>query len=200
MTDDRRYAPATARNRDAILDVLRAVLPPRGVVLEIASGSGEHALHFARALPHLAWQPSDPASEALASIAAWRAQEGPTNLLAPIALDASSIAWPIMRADAIVCINMIHISPWSATQGLLRAAGRVLPSGAPLVVYGPFLRADAALAPSNEAFDADLKARDPRWGLRDLDIVRDLAGTYCLDCDGVMEMPANNIAVVLRRR
>lgn len=200
MTDDRRYAPATARNRDAILDVLRAVLPPQGLVLEIASGSGEHALHFAQALPELTWQPSDPAPEARASIAAWRAQEGSPNLLAPVALDAGSSEWPIIQADAIVCINMVHISPWCATEGLMLGAGRVLPSAAPLVLYGPFLRADAPLAPSNAAFDADLKARDPRWGLRELEAVCDVARGQGFDREAVTEMPANNLAVVLRRR
>ena len=200
MTDARRHAPATLRNREPILAVLREVLPARGTVLEIASGSGEHALYFAAALPQLSWQPTDPSPEARASIAVWREEADSANLLLPLAIDATLAAWPIVQADAIVCINMIHISPWEASEGLMRAAERILPPGGPLVLYGPFLRADRPLAPSNAAFDADLKLRDPRWGLRDLDIVCDLAAKHGLARHSVIDMPANNIAVVLRRR
>lgn len=200
MTDARRYAPATLRNRDPILAVLRQVLPLTGTVLEIASGSGEHAVYFAQELPQLSWQPSDPSLEACASIAAWRAQEGSDNLMAPLALDAAGNDWPIGDADAIVCINMVHISPWKATVGLMRGAARIMPVGAPLVLYGPFLRADTPLAPSNAEFDASLKARDPRWGLRDLDTVCDLALAQGLRREQVIEMPANNLMLVLRRR
>ena len=199
MPDERRHAPATLRNRDPILALLRAVLPARGLVLEIASGSGEHAVHFSRALPALTWQPSDPAAEARASIAAWRNEERLPNLLAPLALDAACADWPITDADAIVCINMVHISPWSATVGLMSGAGRLLPPAAPLVLYGPYRRAGLPLASSNAEFDADLKARDPQWGLRDLEAVYALARAHGLKCDTMTEMPANNLAVVLRR-
>lgn len=200
MPDARRQAPAAARNRDPILAILREVLPPRGLVLEIASGSGEHAIHFARALPALTWQPSDPSPEARASIAAWRAAEALDNVCEPLALDAGAAPWPIARADALLCINMTHISPWEATEGLMHGAGRLLGSGAPLVLYGPYRRAGQALEPSNAAFDADLKARDPRWGLRDLDAVCALADRHGFARERVTEMPANNLTVVLRRR
>lgn len=199
MTDFRRHAPATLRNREPILAVLRQVLPPTGKVLEIASGSGEHAVYFARELPQLRWQPSDPSPDACASIAAWRADEGSANLMAPLAIDAASDDWAISDADALVCINLIHISPWEATVGLMRGARRILPAGSPLVLYGPFRRAGTPLAPSNAEFDASLKARDPCWGLRDLDFVCDLALTHGLAREQVIEMPANNLMLVLRK-
>lgn len=200
MSQARRHAPATLRNRDPILAVLRKTLPARGLVLEISSGSGEHAVYFARALPQVTWQPSDPSAEARASIAVWRQEEGSANLEAPLALDAAAEEWPVARADGIVCINMVHISPWEATLGLMRGAERILPAGAPLVLYGPFVRADSLLAPSNVAFDLDLKARDPRWGLRDLDTVCELASARGLMREAIIEMPANNLMLVLRRR
>lgn len=196
---DRRHAPAAQRNRDPILSVLQDVLPPAGVVLEIASGSGEHAVHFARALPHLTWRPSDPSPEARASIMVWARDEALANLAAPLDLDAASPDWPIKRADAAVCINMIHISPWRACEGLMRGAGQLLPPGAPLVLYGPFRRADRPLEPSNAAFDADLKRRDPRWGLRDLDAVAACAAAQGFALERVTEMPANNLSVVFRK-
>jgi hypothetical protein len=196
----RPFAPAAQRNRDPILAVLREELPERGLVLEMASGTGEHAVHFASALPHLTWQPSDPSADARASIAAWRASEGPENMLAPLELDAASADWPVDAADAMVCINMVHISPWEATEGLMRGAGRLLPSGAPLVLYGPYRRAGHPLEPSNAAFDESLKARDPRWGLRELEAVAQCAEASGLDLVRVVEMPANNLTVVFRRR
>lgn len=198
--DARQHAPATQRNRDPILAVLREELPDVGLVLEVASGSGEHAVHFARALPHLTWQPTDPSTEALASIAAWRGAEGSPNLLAPLELDAASDQWPLDMADAIVCINMVHISPWQATEGLMRGAGRVLPQGAPLILYGPYRRAGHALEPSNAAFDESLKSRDPRWGLRELEAVADCAAGEGLALSRVVEMPANNLTAVFRKR
>jgi hypothetical protein len=198
-TDEKRHAPATARNREPILRVLERVLPASGLVLEVASGSGEHAVHFARALPALQWQPTDPSPEALCSIAAWIAAEGPANLLAPLALDAAGGDWPIERADGIVCINMIHISPWAATEGLMRGAGKILAGGAPLYLYGPFRRPDRPLEPSNEAFDSDLRRRDPRWGLRALDEVIACAAAQGLADPEVIEMPANNLSVIFRK-
>lgn len=200
MTDARRHAPAAARNRDPILGVLREVLPSAGLVLEVASGTGEHAAHFARALPQLEWQPTDPDAAALASIAAWRDAEGLSNLRAPLVLDAAEPRWPVERADGIVCINMIHISPWNATLGLMAGAARVLPSGAPLVLYGPFRREEHPLEPSNADFDLSLKARDPRWGLRLLEEVSAVAEAEGLAFERFVEMPTNNLTVICRRR
>ena len=201
--DDRRHAPATLRNRDAIQNVLRDVLPARGTVLEIAAGSGEHAVHFARALPDIAWLPSDPDPAARASITAWSAAADSPNLLPAIDLDAAAPGWPLAAAantvDAIVCINMLHISPWQATEGLMAGAGRILPAGAPLVLYGPFIRPGHPLEPSNAAFDASLRERDPRWGLRNLEAVSACAAAHALSLDRVIAMPANNLTVVLRK-
>lgn len=196
--DLRLVAPAAARNRDPILDLLRDALSPAGVVLELASGSGEHIVHFARALPDLHWQPSDPSPEARASIAAWTSAEGLDNIAPPLALDAAE-EWPAVRADAILCINMIHISPWAATQGLMRGAGAILPPGGLLYLYGPYRRAGVPLEPSNAAFDADLRARNPAWGLRDLDNVSACAAEHGLRVEAVLPMPANNLSVLLRR-
>ena len=201
MTDDRLFYPATQRNRDAILDVLRGVLPASGLVLEIASGSGEHVVHFAQALPGLTFQPSDPDADALRSIAAWTAEHRLANIRPPVMLDASSESeqWPITKADAMVCINMIHISPWPATLGLLRGAARILPTGAPLYLYGPYIQSGVATAPSNEAFDASLKARNPEWGLRHLDDVATAARGAGFSAPMVTPMPANNLSVVFRK-
>ena len=168
-------------------------------MLEIASGTGEHILHFAREFPDLLFQPSDPEPAALRSIEAWRAESGLANLLPPIALDARAADWPVAAADAILCINMVHISPWAATLGLLRGAGRLLAPGAPLYLYGAYRQAGVATAPSNEAFDASLRARDPEWGLRDLEDVVAEAGAQGLRLDAVAQMPANNLSVVLRK-
>jgi len=198
--DPRRQAPAVARNRDPILAVLREVLPPSGLVLEVASGTGEHAVHFAQGLPDLIWQPSDPDREARASIAAWSAATRPDNLRAPLELDAAATHWPVEAADALVCINMIHISPWEATLGLMVGAGRLLPSGAPLVLYGPYRREGHPLEASNAAFDESLKARDPRWGLRLLEEVAAVADSQGLSLDRVIEMLANNLTVVFKKR
>ncbi|EJL28546.1 DUF938 domain-containing protein [Novosphingobium sp. AP12] len=198
--DDRREAPATARNREPILQVLRDVLPLSGRVLEVASGTGEHAVHFAAALPDLIWQPSDPDPEARASIAAYRGDAGLSNLLEPIALDAASSAWPDTPFEAVVCINMIHISPWASTEGLMAGAAKALDSGRPLVLYGPYRRADRAIEPSNEAFDEDLKLRNPEWGLRGVESVRACALDHDLAFDQLVEMPANNLILVFRKR
>ncbi len=197
--DPRLFAPSTQRNREAILAVLRATLPAAGLVLEIASGSGEHIVHFAGALPALDFQPSDPSPDALASIAAWSATSGLPNLRPPLLLDAAAADWPLAAADAILCSNMIHIAPWSATQGLLRHAGRILPAGAPLYLYGPYRRPGRELEPGNTAFDADLRSRNPEWGLRHLDAVAALAAAAGFGPPGVTEMPANNLSVVFRK-
>lgn len=195
----KRHAAATVRNRAPILDVLRETLPARGIVLEIASGAGEHAIWFARHLTGLVWQPSDPDPDARASIEAWRHDEPLANLLPPLALDAASTDWPIDRAAAIVCINMIHISSWSATLGLLAGAGRLLAPGDPLYLYGPYCRAGTATALSNESFDRSLRARNPEWGLRDLETVTREAEARGLALKRIVEMPANNISVIYRR-
>ena len=196
---ERRTAPAAERNREPILEALRRVLPGKGLVLEIASGTGQHVVHFARALPGLHWQPSDRDPEARASIVAWTAHEGPRNVRTPLNLDACTEAWPIERADAIVCINMIHIAPWAATLGLMAGAARLLPRGGVLFLYGPFRRLDRETAPSNEAFDAQLRRQNPEWGLRDLDAVVRAAERVGLGAVETIEMPANNLSVVLRR-
>jgi len=199
MTDHRLQYPATERNRDAILSVLRDILPPSGLVLEIASGSGEHAVHFANALRGLTFQPSDPEEPARQSIAAWTTETGLSNIRPPLELDVLKEPWPITQADAMLCINMIHISPWDATQALMRNAGRILPSGAPLYLYGPYRQKNVAAADSNEAFDASLKSRNPQWGLRQLDDVAALAREAGFSGPEVTPMPANNLSVVFRR-
>ena len=199
MTDPRRSAPHVARNAEPIAEVLREILPERGLAVEVASGTGEHVLHFARSFPQLDWQPSDPDPAALASIEAWRIAAGSANLLPPVALDARAPDWPIAAADALLCINMVHISPWAATVGLMRGAGRLLAPGAPLYLYGAYRQAEVATAPSNLAFDLSLKARDPDWGLRDLEDVVAEAETNNLRLDRVVPMPANNLSVVFRK-
>ncbi|WP_308517265.1 DUF938 domain-containing protein [Sphingomonas flavescens] len=210
MTDERRFyeapvdggfrsAPAALRNREVIADVLAEWLPQTGVVLELASGTGEHAVHFAERFPQLDWQPSDIHPEALASISARRAYAGLPNIREPIALDASSPMWPIDHADAVLSINMVHISPWAAALGLLQGAQRVLASGAPLVLYGPWLQRDIEPAPSNVAFDTDLKRRDPAWGLRTVEDFAAAATARELQLAETREMPANNLMLLFRR-
>lgn len=199
MLVNRRHAPATLRNRDPILAVLRRVLPRAGVVLEIGSGSGEHAAYFAAALAPLHWQPSDASGADFASITAWAREHGATTVRQPVQLDATSDTWPVARADAMFSANVIHIAPWSVADGLLRGAGRVLPPGGPLILYGPFTRDGAHTAASNAAFDAELRRRDQGWGIRDLGAVTDAAAVYGLVLDEVVEMPANNLSVVFRR-
>ncbi|WP_449256162.1 DUF938 domain-containing protein [Bosea sp. (in: a-proteobacteria)] len=194
------HAPSAQRNRDAILAVLREALPAQGLVLEIASGSGEHALHFAQALPSLTFQPSDPSPEARASIAAWIAESGLGNIRPPLDLDAGGAAWPALTPAAILCINMIHIAPWSAAEGLFAKAGAVLASGAPLYLYGPFRRPGRPLEPGNAAFDESLRGRDPEWGLRDLGAVTALAQASGFFAPEVVEMPANNLSLIFRKR
>lgn len=193
----KRTAPATERNRDAITSVLKGHLPLQGTILEIASGTGEHIVHFASQFPDLIWQPSDSDALALTSIAAWSAEFGGDNLQPPIHLDAAS-EWPIKEVAAIVCINMVHISPWSATQGLVRNAGRILPQGGLLYVYGPFRQNGLPTAASNEEFDGNLKSRNADWGLRFVEDVAQEALQYGLSLDEVIEMPANNLSLVFR--
>jgi hypothetical protein len=198
MSDDRLFAPATERNREPIAAVLRQVLPASGNVIEVASGTGEHVVHFARLFPDLVWQPSDADPDGLGSIRAWREEAGLANVREPIALDVAA-AWPALDADAILCINMVHISPWAATEGLMRGAGGLLAPGAPLILYGPYRRKDATTAPSNEAFDASLKSRNPAWGLRDVAAVEREAAANGLALERLFEMPANNLILLFRR-
>lgn len=197
---DRRSAPAALRNREAIADVLAEWLPSTGLILEIASGSGEHAIYFAQRFPRLEWQPSDLHPDALASIAAWRAEAGLVNVRAPLTIDAASPHWPIDRADAIISINMVHISPWVSALGLLDGAARLLTPGAPLIMYGPWLADHIATIESNLAFDADLKRRDPQWGLRRVEEFAAAAEQRKLQLEGTRAMPANNLMLLLRRR
>jgi SAM-dependent methyltransferase len=199
MTDPRLHSPAAARNREPILEVLRRELPRTGLVLEIASGSGEHVVHFARALPQLTFQPSDPDAAARASIAAWCAESGLANLRAALALDVAAEAWPVSAAAAVLCLNMIHISPWASTIGLMRGAARILAPGSLLYLYGPFFRAEEPTAPSNIAFDEDLRRRNPAWGVRDLAAVAAEAAVQGLALARIEPMPANNLSVLFRR-
>jgi len=198
-SDPRIYRPHVVRNRDPILEVLRPVLPSHGMVLEVASGSGEHAAYFATLLPALVWQPSDPDPRALASIAAHRTAAEAPNLLAPLQLDVTAQHWPVERADAVICNNMIHISPWSASEGLMAGAARSLPAGGILYLYGPYKIDGRHTASSNEAFDVTLRAQNGAWGIRDLADVAALAQRHGLLLTETVEMPANNLSVIFRR-
>jgi hypothetical protein len=198
--DARLIAPATARNREPIASVLRRHLPPSGLVLEIASGSGEHVVHFATTQSAgLRFQPSDLDAGARASIDAWVELSGVTNVLPAITLDAAAKTWPLQRADAVICINMIHIAPWDAAIGLVRGAPALLPVGGLLYLYGPFRRNGRHTAPSNETFDRTLHDRDPSWGVRDLKDVVNLALLHGFSQPIIEEMPANNLSVIFHR-
>jgi len=201
MTDARMSSPSSARNTEPILAVLKAHMPAAGPVLEVACGSGEHALAFSRALTGLAWTPSDPDPAAIASAAAWREAEGPANLATPLRLDVTDeTTWPTGPFKAIYCANMIHISPWAATEGLMRLAGQVLlDPGGLLVLYGPYLENDVVTAPSNLAFDDSLRGRDPAWGIRDRDAVVAAARENGLAPTLRYPMPANNLMLLFRR-
>lgn len=193
------HAPAAARNRQPILEVLRPRLPAEGLMLEVASGSGEHVVHFAAALPHLVFQPSDPSPGARDSIDAWVGASGLANVRPAVALDATVLEWPVRRAAAVLCSNMIHIAPWAAAVGLVAGAGRVLPAGGLLYLYGPFRLGGRHTAPSNEAFDRDLEERNAEWGVRDLEAVTALATTHGFTEPEVIDMPANNLSLAFRR-
>jgi len=195
----KRVAPAAARNRDAIADVLARWLPASGCVLEVASGTGEHVVHFARRFASLIWQASDADSGARDSIAAWIEEALLPNLLPPLCLDALAADWPLAHADAVLCINMVHISPWEATLGLIAGAAQVLPTGGPLILYGPYRQAGLVTAASNEDFDASLKARDGAWGLRSVEDVA-VAARNGFSLDDIAPMPANNLMLLFRRK
>ena len=203
MTDDRaQVAPAAARNQAPILEVLRRVLPPEGLVLEIGSGTGQHAAAFAAACPGLTWQPSDPDPMARASIAAWAEESGLANLRPPLEIDVCRPDWPGLIAGpvaAVLSINMIHIAPWAACEGLVRGAGRLLRAGGLLYLYGPFRRDGAHTAPSNAAFDRSLRAQDPAWGVRDLEAVAACAEANGLLLSETVAMPANNLSAIFTR-
>lgn len=197
--DGRLSAPAADRNKDPILAVLRRVLPDDGLVLEIASGTGQHVAHFAAALPHLQWQPSEPEPSMRSSIAAWIGASGHANILPPLDLDVCAPRWPVAHADAVVCINMVHIAPWSSTVRLLEGAARVLEAGGVLYLYGPYRRYGRHTAASNEVFDQELRKANPLWGVRDLEAVEELGRKLELSLEEVISMPANNLSLVLRK-
>ena len=198
--DHRLYSSATRRNRDPILAVLRGFLPARGLVLEVASGSGEHVVHFAPHFPKLTWQPSDPDLQARESIAAWIEAGGIGNVAAPVDLDARSGEWPIIEADAVICINMVHIAPWSACVGLLAGTERVLVPGGVLYLYGPYRVGGRDTALSNAAFDQSLRRQNPEWGVRDLEAVIAEAERHGFAFVKTVAMPANNLLLVFTRR
>lgn len=193
------FAPAAERNRAPILAVLERVLPTSGTVLEIASGTGQHAVFFAEHLPALRWQPSDASPDALQSIESWVAEAARANLLQPLTLDVSSRVWPIDHADAALCINMIHISAWESSEALFEGAERILSEGAPLITYGPYRVRGEHTAPSNAAFDESLRSRNPRWGVRDIDALEVLARGAGFVLEERVAMPANNMTLVWRR-
>lgn len=196
----KRFAPAAERNKQPLLEVLRRVLPSSGTVLELASGTGQHAAFFAAHLPALTWQPSDPSPDALSSIEAWVSEQRLENLLPPLALDVRSRDWPIYAADAVLCVNMIHIAPFEASEGLFAGASRILAPDAPLVTYGPYRLYGEHTAPSNAAFDASLRSRDPTWGVRDIDELSELATRTGFELRERIMMPANNMTLAWVRR
>ena len=196
---EQRHAPATLRNRDAIVEVLRAILPDRGTILEIASGTGEHIVYFGRTFPCLTFQPSDPDPACCQSIAAWTRREAVANVLPPLQLDAQAAQWDIAKPAAILCINMVHISPWESSIGLFEKAGKLLDTGAPLFLYGPYLRDGVETAPGNLAFERSLKSRNLRWGLRDVADMDALAAKNGFSRESLIEMPANNISLIYRK-
>jgi SAM-dependent methyltransferase len=198
LDDGRWVTPSAERNKGPILVLLERILPRTGLVLEIGSGTGQHVTHFARALPALTWQPSDLDAALRQSIQAWIKRERLGNVRSPIDLDVCTLPWPVTHADAILCINMIHVAPWAATQALLTGAKDALSSGGALVLYGPYRRFGRHTAPTNDAFDAQLRANNPNWGLRDLEVVIELASTAGFKVAEIVDMPANNFSVVLR--
>ena len=199
LPDGRWQSPSAERNKDPILGVLRRVLPPQGTVLEIASGTGQHIVHFAKAFPQFTWQPSDADAEMRESIGIRVQGEGLANVALPLELDVIALPWPARKADAVVCINMTHVAPWPATEALFQGASTLLPPGHVLFLYGPYRRSGGHTAPSNERFDADLRARDPAWGLRDLEAVSEAAASAGFALAEIVDMPANNFSLVFRR-
>lgn len=199
MTDGRLVSPSADRNKGPILAVLERILPPTGTVLEIASGTGQHVVHFARALGHLTWQPSDAEAECLRSISAWLSAERLPNIRQPIELDVQALPWPVGAVDAVVCANLLHIAPWPVVPALFAGARAALRASGPLCLYGPYSLQGRHTAPSNAAFDRALRAYDPEWGVRDLAEVARVAEEHGFDLAETAEMPANNLSVVFRR-
>tara|TARA_R110000772_G_scaffold18400_29_gene51695 strand:+ start:81897 stop:82586 length:690 start_codon:yes stop_codon:yes gene_type:complete len=197
---EQRHAPATMRNRDAIVEILRDILPDTGTILEIASGTGEHAVYFGQRFADLIFQPSDPDPECCQSIAAWTKREAMANILPPKQLDAQAPEWDVPQPAAILCINMVHISPWESSIGLMDKAGKLLEPGAPLYLYGPYLRKDVKTAQGNLDFERSLKSRDLRWGLRDVADMDALAARNGFSRESLIEMPANNISLIYRKQ
>lgn len=197
---ERHVSPSAERNKGAIGDVLKRVMPDEGLVVEISSGTGQHIVHFAREMPHLTWQPSERDEVSLRSIARWVEGEGLTNVLPAVRLDVTETPWLLASAAAVVCLNMIHIAPWTAGEALIRGASDILVVGGPLFLYGPFRRGGRHTAPSNEAFDQSLRARNPAWGIRNLEEVATFAAAHGFGSPEVLEMPANNLSVVFRRQ
>jgi SAM-dependent methyltransferase len=200
LTDGRWFAAAAGRNQAPILAVLERELPRSGLVLEIASGTGQHVAHFAKSLPHLSWQPSDPDPGFRCSISRWIAFERLANVKEPLALDVRQQPWPIATADAIVCINMVHVAPWAATQALFEGARQVLSHQKLLFLYGPYRRGGGHTAASNASFDADLRAHNPEWGLRDVEALAAVADHNGFALADTLVMPANNLSLVFRKR
>ena len=196
---EQKYAPATLRNRDAIVEVLREVLPLTGKVLEVASGTGEHIVYFADKFPDLQFQPSDRDTECLQSISSWTRSARLDNIAKPVFLDTENSSWNIADVTAVLCINMVHISPWEASIGLFHNVAKLLPIGAPFYLYGPFIRSDVVTASSNVAFEASLKSRNLRWGIRHLDDIDALAFEAGLQREMLIEMPANNLSLVYKK-
>jgi SAM-dependent methyltransferase len=196
----RLLSPSAERNKGPVAEVLKQVLPDRGLVLEIGSGTGQHVVHFAREAPHLTWQPSERDPECLQSIALWLAAERQPNVLAPLRLDVGELPWPIASGAAVVSLNMIHIAPWDAGMALIRGAAAVLGPGGLLFLYGPFRRGARHTSPSNEAFDRQLRGQNPAWGVRDLEEVARYAAARGFGPPETHDMPANNLSVVLRKR
>jgi Protein of unknown function (DUF938) len=200
FADGRLVSPSAERNKGPIAEILMQVLPAQGDVLEISSGTGQHVLHFARAMPHIRWQPTDRDADCLTSIASWLAQTPTPNVNAPLCLDVHDEIWPAHDVAAVVCINLIHIAPASATEALLRGAGNVIARGGILFLYGPFRRKGRHTSASNEAFDALLKAENPEWGVRNVEDVAQRAAAVGLELEATHDMPANNLAVIFRKR
>ena len=198
--DGKWSIPAAERNKDPILGVLARVLPARGLVLEIASGTGQHVLHFAKALPDLAWQPSDPDAELRKSISLRIQEERPANVHSPIDLDVTQLPWPLPTADAVMAINLIHVAPWSATLALFEGAKALLPTAGVLFLYGPYRRFGRHTSQGNAKFDLDLRTHNAEWGLRDLEAVSEVAAGTGFDLAEIVEMPANNFSLVFKRR
>ena len=200
LPSDRLFSPSAERNKVPISAVLSQVLPEHGAVLEVGSGTGQHVVQFARAMPKLTWQPSERDADCLRSIRAWVSVEALPNVRPPLYLDVCDLPWPIESAAALVCINMIHIAPWPATEALLCGAGSLLRGGGLVCLYGPFKRAGRHTSRSNQSFDALLRRQDAQWGVRDLDDVSRLADGAGLDLLQTYEMPSNNLTLVLRKR